>query len=52
MTLGGWINLVLSLGFVLGLLVWCLVRLVRDPDKDPGHHAHLHPVEEEEIDQR
>jgi hypothetical protein len=29
MTPGGWINLTLSLGFVLGLLGWCCWKLLR-----------------------
>jgi len=39
MTLGGWITMALSVGFVTGLLVWCLGRIVRHPEAA----QHLHP---------
>ena len=29
MTFGGWISLSLSLGFVIGLFVWCMARVLR-----------------------
>ncbi len=51
MTLGGWINLFLSLGFVLGLLGWCLWRLLAaggTPDREPGELARVEPVREGE----
>lgn len=28
MTLGGWITLILSVGFVTGLFVWCIARVL------------------------
>ena len=28
-TLGGWINLTLSIGFVTTLFIWCIVRVIR-----------------------
>ena len=37
MTPGGWLNLILSLGFVLGLFGWCAWKLMRRtpaPDHD------------------
>ncbi len=56
MTTGGWINLILSIGFVLGLFGWCLWKLfktdARDTDGDRGGLAHLRPVEDDEIDRR
>lgn len=36
MTTGGWINLFLSLGFVLGLFGWCAWKLLRGKP-EPGH---------------
>ncbi len=51
MTLGGWINLFLSLGFVLGLLGWCLWRLLTasdTTDPTPGELANIAPVREGE----
>ena len=31
MTPGGWINLILSVGFVLALFGWCLWRTLKSP---------------------
>ena len=38
MTLGGWITMLLSVGFVTGLLIWCVARVLRTP----GATEHLH----------
>jgi len=38
MTLGGWIIMVLSVGFVTLLLAWCIWRVVATP----GSTEHLH----------
>ncbi|EIP98687.1 hypothetical protein OpiT1DRAFT_03152 [Opitutaceae bacterium TAV1] len=35
LTPGGWINLLLSVGFVTALFVWCLVRVLRGGGKRP-----------------
>ncbi len=49
MTLGGWITLTLSLGFVLGLFVWCLRRLFYGRSApDEKHLAHIELVHEED----
>lgn len=50
MTLGGWLNLILSVGLVTGLLGWCVVRLIATADKTGL--ARVEPVEENEADQR
>ena len=53
MTTGGWINLALSLGFVLGLFGWCAWKLLhgpKEPDKD--HLAHIEPVHDDQLDRR
>ena len=34
MTIGGWINLVLSVGFVLTLFAWCVWRTIKS--RPPG----------------
>lgn len=39
MTLGGWITMVLSVGFMTGLLVWCVGQILRNPQAT----QHLHP---------
>lgn len=51
MTLGGWINLILSVGFVTVLFVVCLVRVLRGPPKDHTL-AHIEPIERDETDAR
>jgi len=28
MTIGGWITMILSVGFVVSLFVWCIVRVI------------------------
>ncbi len=51
MTTGGWINLILSVGFVTLLFVWCIYRVLRGP-KDPTKLAHIEPLDEQEADRR
>ncbi len=38
MTPGGWITMILSVGFVTGLFAWCISRVLSAPD--PEHHIH------------
>ncbi len=40
MTTAGWITMVLSVGFVTGLFVWCIVQVLR---RRPGH---IHGLED------
>jgi len=35
MTLGGWIIMTLSVGFVTGLLAWSIYRVLRSPGAAP-----------------
>ena len=51
MTTGGWINLILSVGFVTVLFVWCIYRVLRGP-KNPGKLAHIEPIEEKKTRRR
>jgi hypothetical protein len=40
MTTGGWMVMLLSVGFVVGLFAWCIVQVMRrKPD-------HLHGIED------
>jgi len=49
MTPGGWINLVLSVGFVTTLFAYCIFRVLRGPGEKPDHHlAHVEPIEKDE----
>lgn len=51
MTTGGWITLVLSVGFVTGLFLYCIIRVVTGPH--PTHQlGHIEPVHEDEVDRR
>lgn len=38
MTAGGWINLILSVGFVVSLFCWCIYRVLAY--KPPPRHLH------------
>jgi hypothetical protein len=38
MTLGGWIMMTLSVGFVTGLLAWSIYRVLRSTDTVPQEH--------------
>jgi hypothetical protein len=42
MTLGGWIIMLSSVGFVTGLLTWCITRVLRKTGAN--QHAH-HPTD-------
>ncbi len=49
MTLGGWINLTLSVGFVTCLFVYCIARVLKGPGAKHEHElAHVEPLDEEE----
>lgn len=49
MTIGGWITMILSVGFVTLLFGWCIWRVLRGP-RDPRELAHIVPVDESEAD--
>lgn len=38
MTIGGWIIMLLSVGFVTGLFGWCIAKVLRTPEAT----RHLH----------
>ncbi|HHY84085.1 MAG TPA: hypothetical protein GYA07_00915 [Verrucomicrobia bacterium] len=42
MSTGGWITMSLSVGFVVGLFVWCIWRVMTAPQAD----SHLHGIED------
>jgi hypothetical protein len=48
MTLGGWIVLLVSVGSVTALFIWCLVKVL----STPGKTEHLHGVEFETPDEK
>ena len=49
MTLGGWINLLLSVGFVTVLFGYCVWRVLTGPKKSHTL-AHVEPIDESKID--
>lgn len=51
MTTGGWITMILSVGFVVGLFLWCIIKVLIAPPNDSSL-AHIEPVEEDEADKR
>lgn len=53
MTIGGWINMLLSVGFVTTLFLFCIIRVMRGPRDGTQHQlGHVEPIEEDEADQR
>lgn len=39
LTLGGWITMILSVGFVTLLLGWCIWRVLREPRAEQRIHS-------------
>lgn len=39
MTVGGWITMILSVGFVTGLLTWCIHRVIKEPEAPKRLHS-------------
>ena len=53
MTIGSWINMILSVGFVTVLFVWCVVRVLRGPGAKHEHDlGHVEPVDRAHSDER
>jgi len=46
MTIGGWITMLLSVGFVTGLLSWCIYKVLTTP----GEEEKIHGFEKEPPD--
>lgn len=51
MTIGGWITMLLSVGFVVGLFFWCVFKVMTAPSEGSSL-AHIEPVEEDQADRR
>ena len=51
MTPGGWITMIVSVGFVTVLFVYCVWRVLccHKPDHDLGH---IEPVHDDQVDER
>ena len=41
LTPGGWIMMVLCVGLVCGLVAFCFIRIMREPNPSQHHHAPL-----------
>lgn len=52
MTFGGWINLLLSVGSVTTLFIWCLTRVLKQPPYKVKHFAHVEPIDQDSVDDR
>ena len=53
MTTGGWINLLLSVGFVTVLFVWCVGKVLFGKQAKPDHElAHVEPIERDQAEER
>ncbi|MGH8021096.1 MAG: hypothetical protein ACREIA_23010 [Opitutaceae bacterium] len=53
MTIGGWINMILSVGFVTVLFVYCVIRVLKGPGAKADHElAHVEPIKEDLADDR
>jgi len=39
MTISGWVVMILSVGFVTGLSVWCVYRVMKEPEAPERMHA-------------
>ncbi len=39
MTVGGWISMCISVGAVVSLFVWCIVKVIRTPNETGKVHG-------------
>lgn len=51
MTLAGFLFMLISVGTVTTVLVWCLVRVLRG-GRSEDHMAHLEPIETKDLPRR
>lgn len=47
MTLGGWINMIASVGFVTAFTVWCVWRVTRGKSEKIHSQVDIHPPNEQ-----
>ena len=51
MTTGGWLSLILSVGGVTSLLLWCIVKVLTTPE--PEHQlGPVEPARDDRLDER
>jgi len=51
MTTAGLLFMLISVGAVTGLFVWCLIKVLTGK-KNPEHLAHVEPIETKDLDRR
>ena len=51
MTTGGWLSLILSVGGVTSLLIWCIVKVLTTQETD-HELGHIEPVHDDQLDER
>jgi hypothetical protein len=51
MTIAGWITLIVSVGGVTALFVWCVIRVLTTPPRD-HELAHVEPIEQSKANDR
>lgn len=51
MTTGGWITMLLSVGFVVTLFLWCIIKVITTRPAD-STLAHIEPIEKDQTDAR
>lgn len=53
LTAGGWITMLLSVGFVVCLFGWCIWRVIKAPPPGKAPRlAHVEPIERDQADER
>ena len=53
MTNGGWITMILSVGFVTTLFLFCIIWVLRGPGRNTEHElGHIEPIVKDKINER
>lgn len=52
MTPGGWVTMILSVGFVTALFGYCMYRVLSSSPADAERLAHVEPISEDESSER
>ena len=39
MSISGWLNMILSVGFVTGFFLWCIYRVLKEPEAPQHLHS-------------
>lgn len=52
MTVGGWITMLLSVGSVVSLFVWCIIKVVTSPGESESMHGFEFETPDKEAEDR